>query len=47
MDKNLNLVEQGEIGELVVAGRNLAAGYIQGRDSHRFVNNPHAVDPGN
>ncbi|XP_057319539.1 beta-alanyl-bioamine nonribosomal peptide synthetase ebony [Microplitis mediator] len=45
VDKNLNLVEQGEIGELVVAGRNLAAGYIRGRDSHRFVNNPHAVDP--
>lgn len=46
VDKNLNLVQQGEIGELVVAGRNLAAGYIRGRDSHRFVTNPHAIDPG-
>ncbi|KAH0555055.1 hypothetical protein KQX54_014982 [Cotesia glomerata] len=45
VDKNLNLVQQGEIGELVVAGRNLAAGYIRGRDSHRFVTNPHAIDP--
>ncbi|XP_063980695.1 beta-alanyl-bioamine nonribosomal peptide synthetase ebony [Diachasmimorpha longicaudata] len=42
---DLRLVAQGEVGELVVAGRNLAAGYIRGRDPHKFVNNPHAIDP--
>ncbi|KAK0091639.1 hypothetical protein PV326_002925 [Microctonus aethiopoides] len=46
VDKDLRLVSQGEVGELVVAGRNLAAGYIRGRDSHRFINNPHVIDPG-
>lgn len=46
IDKDLQLVPQGEVGELVVAGRNLAAGYIRGRDPYRFINNPHVVDPG-
>ncbi|XP_034952288.1 dimodular nonribosomal peptide synthase isoform X2 [Chelonus insularis] len=45
VDKDLHILPQGDVGELVVAGRNLAAGYIRGRDSHRFVNNPHAIDP--
>jgi len=42
----MQLVPQGEVGELIVAGRNLAAGYIRGRDTHKFLNNPHAIDPG-
>lgn len=46
VDKEMRLVAQGEVGELVCAGRNLAAGYVRGRDPHRFVENPHAVDPG-
>ncbi|XP_015117736.1 uncharacterized protein LOC107041628 [Diachasma alloeum] len=45
VNKDLRLVAQGDVGELVVAGRNLAAGYIRGRDPHKFVNNPHAIDP--
>lgn len=42
----MRLVPQGEVGELIVAGRSLAAGYIRGRDSHKFLANPHAIDPG-
>lgn len=45
VNKDMRLVPQGEIGELVVAGRNLAAGYLRGRDSHKFQDNPHAIDP--
>lgn len=46
VNKDMLPVAQGEVGELVVAGRNLAAGYIRGRDPHKFINNPHAIDPG-
>lgn len=46
VNKDMRLVPQGEIGELIVAGRNLAAGYIRGRDAHKFVDNLHAIDPG-
>lgn len=42
----MRLVPQGEIGELLVAGRNLAAGYLRDRESHRFMDNPYAIDPG-
>ncbi|XP_012260082.2 mycosubtilin synthase subunit C [Athalia rosae] len=45
VDKEMRLVPQGEVGELVCAGRNLAAGYIRGRDPHRFLDNPHTIDP--
>ncbi|XP_046418625.1 plipastatin synthase subunit B [Neodiprion fabricii] len=45
VDKEMQLVPQGEVGELVCAGKNLAAGYVKGRDPHRFLDNPHAVDP--
>lgn len=37
---------QGEVGELIVAGRNLAAGYVRGRDAHKFLDNPYTIDPG-
>ncbi|XP_015606701.1 uncharacterized protein LOC107273239 [Cephus cinctus] len=46
VDKHMRLVPQGEVGELVVAGRNLAAGYIRRRDAHKFLDNPHVIDPG-
>ena len=46
VNNEMRLVPQGEVGELVVAGRNLAAGYIRGRDSTKFMSNPHAIDPG-
>lgn len=43
----MRLIPQGEIGELIVAGRNLAAGYIRERDTHKFLDNPYAIDPDN
>lgn len=46
VNKDMRLVPQGEIGELLIAGRNLAAGYLRDRESHRFFDNPYAVDPG-
>jgi len=46
VNKDMQLIPQGEVGELIVAGRNLAAGYIRGRDTHKFLDNPYAVDPG-
>ncbi|XP_076649113.1 nonribosomal peptide synthetase ebony [Halictus rubicundus] len=45
VDKEMRLVPQGEVGELIVAGRNLAAGYLRDNDSRKFQKNPHAVDP--
>lgn len=45
INQELGVLPQDEVGELVVAGRSLAAGYIRGRDSYRFSNNPYAVDP--
>lgn len=41
----MRLIPQGEVGELIVAGRNLTAGYIRGRDTHKFLDNPYAIDP--
>lgn len=46
VNQDMRLVPQGEIGELLVAGRNLAAGYLRDRESHRFMDNPYAIDPG-
>lgn len=46
VDKDLHLIPQGEIGEILVTGRNLAAGYIKDRDSRKFLENPHAIDLG-
>lgn len=45
VNKEMRLLPQGEVGELVVAGKNLAAGYIRGRDAHKFLDNPHVIDP--
>lgn len=45
VNKDMRLIPQGEVGELIVAGKNLAAGYIRGRDAHKFLDNPHAIDP--
>lgn len=41
----MRLIPQGEVGELIVAGRNLAAGYIHKRDTHKFLDNPYAIVP--
>ncbi|EGI63523.1 PREDICTED: N-(5-amino-5-carboxypentanoyl)-L-cysteinyl-D-valine synthase isoform X1 [Acromyrmex echinatior] len=45
VNKDMRLVPQGEVGELIVAGRNLAVGYIRKRDTHKFLDNPYAIDP--
>ncbi|XP_034255350.1 dimodular nonribosomal peptide synthase [Thrips palmi] len=45
LDEHFRPALAGQPGELFVAGRNLAAGYVAGRDPHRFLNNPLAVHP--
>lgn len=47
LDNRLQLVKQGEIGELFVSGFNLAAGYVAGRDPDKFINNPFTSKIGN
>lgn len=42
----MRLIPQGEVGELIVAGKNLAMGYIRGKDTHKFLDNSHSIDPG-
>lgn len=44
-DKDFRLVKAGDVGELFVSGLNLAAGYVNGRDPEKFLNNPLAIDP--
>ncbi|XP_055633046.1 beta-alanyl-bioamine nonribosomal peptide synthetase ebony [Toxorhynchites rutilus septentrionalis] len=45
LDPELHPVKSGDIGELFVAGLNVAQGYVNGRDPQRFIENPMAVDP--
>lgn len=45
LDGDMRPVKMGQTGELFVAGANLAAGYVNGRDKFRFVENPMASDP--
>lgn len=45
LDADFRPVKSEEIGELYVSGANLAAGYVNGRDPDRFIDNPLAVDP--
>ncbi|KYM95748.1 PREDICTED: mycosubtilin synthase subunit C-like [Cyphomyrmex costatus] len=44
VNKDMQVVPQGEIGELIVAGRNLAEGYICEQDTHKFLDNPYTID---
>lgn len=44
-DKDFRLVKAGGVGELFVSGLNLAAGYVNGRDPEKFLDNPLAIDP--
>lgn len=37
-------MKNGEIGEIFASGLNLAAGYVNGRDPERFLENPLAVE---
>ncbi|XP_065156085.1 beta-alanyl-bioamine nonribosomal peptide synthetase ebony isoform X2 [Atheta coriaria] len=45
LDKDYRPVKAGEVGELFVAGLNLAAGYVNNRDPEKFISNPLAIDP--
>ncbi|XP_003425501.1 dimodular nonribosomal peptide synthase isoform X1 [Nasonia vitripennis] len=40
VDQQLHLVAPGEVGELLIAGKNLADGYIHDSNSHKFMQNP-------
>ncbi|OAD52131.1 Tyrocidine synthase 3 [Eufriesea mexicana] len=44
VNKEMRLVLQGEVGELIVAGRNLATGYIRDNECCKFQDNPLAID---
>ncbi|CAD1473045.1 unnamed protein product [Heterotrigona itama] len=44
VNKEMRLVPQGEVGELIVAGRNLATGYIRDNESRKFQDNPYAIE---
>lgn len=46
LDGNFQPVQRGEIGELYVAGHNVAAGYVIGRDPDRFIQNPFTSQTG-
>lgn len=45
LDADKKPAKVGEIGELYVAGLNLAHAYVNGRDKDRFIDNFMAVDP--
>lgn len=45
LNNNYQPVKTGEIGELFASGFNLAAGYVNGRDPEKFLENPLAIDP--
>ncbi|BES96998.1 AMP-Hypothetical protein enzyme [Nesidiocoris tenuis] len=45
LNNSLQPVASGEVGELYAAGLNIAAGYVNGRDAERFIQNPFSVDP--
>ncbi|XP_017775260.1 PREDICTED: LOW QUALITY PROTEIN: dimodular nonribosomal peptide synthase-like, partial [Nicrophorus vespilloides] len=45
LDRDYRPVTAGDVGELFVSGYNLAAGYVNGRDPEKFIDNPLAIDP--
>ncbi|KAJ8964558.1 hypothetical protein NQ314_004860 [Rhamnusium bicolor] len=45
LDRDFRPVKAGDVGEIFVSGLNLAAGYVNGRDPEKFLDNPLAIDP--
>ncbi|KAJ8940685.1 hypothetical protein NQ318_017735 [Aromia moschata] len=45
LDRDFRPVKAGDVGELFASGLNLAAGYVNGRDPEKFLDNPLAIDP--
>ncbi|XP_026745827.1 uncharacterized protein LOC113507173 [Trichoplusia ni] len=45
LDEEMNPARESEPGEVWVAGRNLAAGYVGGQGADKFQDNPHAAHP--
>lgn len=45
LDNEFRPVKCGDVGELFISGLNLAAGYVNGRDPEKFIENPLAIDP--
>lgn len=45
LDGQFRPAKAGDVGELFVSGLNLAAGYVNGRDPEKFLDNPLAIDP--
>lgn len=46
LDEEMNPSRESEPGEVWVAGRNLARGYVGGQAPEKFCDNPHAAHPG-
>ncbi|XP_058810434.1 beta-alanyl-bioamine nonribosomal peptide synthetase ebony [Phymastichus coffea] len=44
VDENCCLISQGKVGQLLIAGRNLADGYIHDFNSNKFIDNPYSKD---
>lgn len=44
LDADYRPVRNGEIGEIFVAGSNLASGYVNNRDPDKFLENPLAIE---
>lgn len=45
LDEEMNPAHESEPGEVWVAGRNLAEGYVGGQGADKFIDNPHAAHP--
>ncbi|GBP61022.1 Tyrocidine synthase 3 [Eumeta japonica] len=46
LDEEMNVVREGETGEIWVGGMNLANGYVGGQAPEKFMDNPHTAHPG-
>jgi non-ribosomal peptide synthetase component F len=46
VNEDLCLLSHGEIGELLIAGKNLANGYIHDNNSKKFIDNPFSSEQG-